>query len=136
MNLHSFFVRALSSVLVISMLTLPCAQTARASLMTTESFINEQSQSTPRGRILMLLEKDQVVKKLKEFGVSPNEAKERIASLSDAEVAEMNSKLDHLPAGADAAEAILGTALVVFLVLLITDILCLTKVFRFTRCAS
>lgn len=136
MKLNSYFVRALSPVLVASLLILPCAQNARASLVNTESYLAEQTQSTPRGRILMLIEKEQVVKKLKEFGVSPNEAKERIASLSDAEITELNSKIDHLPAGADAAEAILGTALVVFLVLLITDILCLTKVFRFTRCAS
>ena len=66
----------------------------------------------------------------------PAEARERLASLSNAEVARLNEKIDQLPAGADGAGEILGIALVVFLILLITDILCLTKVFKFTRCSN
>jgi hypothetical protein len=41
-----------------------------------------------------------------------------------------------MPAGQDALGTVVGAALVVFIVLLITDIACLTRVFDFTRCAA
>jgi hypothetical protein len=62
--------------------------------------------------------------------VSPSEVKARIAALTDAEAAELAARIDSLPAG---GIGIIGAILVVFLVLLITDILGLTKVFPFTR---
>lgn len=109
---------------------------SQAAMISTETFIAQNKLQTPRERVLGLLEKEQVLMKLQELGVSPMEARDRLASLSDAEIEKLNAKMDALPAGADAGEAILGTALVVFIVLLFTDILCLTKVFRFTRCAN
>ena len=45
-------------------------------------------------------------------------------------------RLDSLPAGQDAATAIIGAAVTIFGILLITDILCLTRVFHFTRCVN
>jgi hypothetical protein len=56
--------------------------------------------------------------------------KARIAALTDAEAAELAARIEELPA---AGISILGAALVVFLVLLLTDILGYTKVFPFTR---
>jgi hypothetical protein len=109
---------------------------ARAERVSTDTFLAEQAQSNPRDRLLVLLQQEAVVKKLEEYGVSPAEAKNRIASLSDAEVQKLNAEMDQLPAGADAAGTILGTALAIFIILLITDILCWTKVFKFTRCAN
>jgi hypothetical protein len=41
-----------------------------------------------------------------------------------------------MPAGQDAATAVIGAAVTIFIILLITDILCLTHVFNFTRCAN
>lgn len=129
-------IRSIGTLLICSFLSVPLAQSAQAEMISTETFLSEKSQSSPRDRLLILLQKEEVLSKLQEYGVSPNEARERIASLSDEEVAKLNSKIDQLPAGADAAGAILGTALAVFLILLITDLLCLTKVFKFTRCAG
>ncbi len=105
-------------------------------MVSTETFLSHQAQTDPRAQVMALLQKDEVVQKLQEYGVNPEEARARIASLSDQEIATLNSKIGELPAGADAGEAILGTVLVVFIVLLITDILCWTKVFKFTRCAQ
>jgi hypothetical protein len=65
--------------------------------------------------------------------VSPQDVKARVAALSDAEVTSLAGKIDSMPAGGDALGAVLWLALVIFLVLLITDILGLTKVFPFTR---
>jgi len=54
----------------------------------------------------------------------------RVAALTDEEVAQLAGQLDRLPAG---GEGIIGALVIVFLVLLITDLLGLTKVFPFTR---
>jgi hypothetical protein len=53
-----------------------------------------------------------------------------VAALTDEEAAQLAGKLDRLPAGGD---GIVGVLLIVFLVLLITDILGLTKIFPFTK---
>jgi Na+-transporting methylmalonyl-CoA/oxaloacetate decarboxylase gamma subunit len=62
--------------------------------------------------------------------VSPAQVQERVAALTDAEVAQMAQQIDSAPAGAN---EILGTIVFIFLILLVTDILGLTKVFPFTR---
>ena len=123
-------------LMICALLISPITPTAHAEMISTESFISQHVQTTPRDRLLFLLKKEEVKNKLEEMGVSPSEATVRLASMSDSEVEKLSMKIDQAPAGADAAGAILGTALTVFIVLLFTDILCVTKVFKFTRCAG
>jgi hypothetical protein len=66
-------------------------------------------------------------------GIDPDEAKARIDSLSDSEVIEVVGKIEQLPAGRGAFGALIGAALIVFLVLLLTDILGFTDVFPFVK---
>ncbi len=126
------FLRTVCCALIFSFLSMPVAQVAHAEMISTESFL----ESSSRDRINSLLEKKEVLAKLQELGVTPSEARARVASLSNKEVADLNAKIDELPAGADAVGAIIGAAVFVFIVLLVTDLLCLTKVFKFTRCAT
>jgi hypothetical protein len=49
--------------------------------------------------------------------------------MSDSEVAQLAGRIDQAPAGGE----VLGLLFTVFIVLLITDIMGLTKVFPFTR---
>ena len=83
-----------------------------------------------RQRIAAVLERDEVRAQLAARGVSLGEAQARVAALSDAEAAELAARIDALPAG---GVSVLGVALVVFLVLLLTDILGYTKIFPFTK---
>jgi hypothetical protein len=83
-----------------------------------------------RGRIAALLERDDVRAQFAARGVGADEARARVAALTDAEAAEIAARIDALPAG---GIDVLGVALVVFLVLLITDILGYTHIFPFTR---
>ena len=55
------------------------------------------------------------------LGVDPEEAARRIASLSDEEVQQIAGRLDELPAGEGFVGVVIGAALIIFLVLLITD---------------
>jgi hypothetical protein len=81
-------------------------------------------------RIAAALEREDVRAQLSARGVSLEEARLRVAALTDAEAADLAARIDALPAG---GFDILGVALVVFLVLLLTDILGYTKIFPFTR---
>jgi hypothetical protein len=85
------------------------------------------------GRLLGLLERAEVQQQLRAHGVSVEQAKARVAALSDAEAAQLMAQIDSLPAGGDPAGALISALLIVFLVLLITDILGFTKVFPFTK---
>jgi len=102
---------------------------AQAGLVSTESV----SAAGSRDRIAVFLDRADVQSRLEGLGVSPSEVKARVAALSDAEAAQLAGRIDSLPAGGDAVGSILGVALLVFIILLITDILGLTKVFPFTR---
>jgi hypothetical protein len=136
MKINSFVNRYLSFTLILGVLSWPYTNVAKAEMVSTDAFLAQRGAANPRSRLMNLLERQEVQNKLQEYGVNPGEARMRLASMSDSEIEKINTKMSKLPAGADAAEAILGTALVVFLVLLITDILCVTKVFKFTRCAN
>jgi hypothetical protein len=56
-----------------------------------------------------------------------------VASLSPAELTQMANSMDQLPAGSGGVGAVVGAAVFVFVVLLITDLLGLTHVFPFVN---
>jgi len=88
---------------------------------------------TDRSQLLGVLERVEVQNQLQAHGVSIEQAKARIAALTDVEAAQLAAQIDNLPAGGDGVGALIGAVLIVFLVLLLTDILGLTKVFPFTK---
>jgi hypothetical protein len=85
--------------------------------------------SDAHARLAAALQRDDVMAALQARGVSPDQARARVAALSDAEAAQLAEQIDAVPAGGD----LLGTAVFVFVLLLITDILGFTKIFPFTR---
>ena len=86
-----------------------------------------------RGALFNVVERAEVQQQLQAYGITAEQAKARIAALSDAEAAQLAAQIESLPAGGDAVGAIVGALLIVFLVLLVTDILGLTKIFPFTK---
>jgi len=83
--------------------------------------------------LLRILERADVQQQLQAHGVTLEQAKARVAALSDAEAAQLAAQIDSLPAGGDGVGVLITALLIVFLVLLLTDILGLTKVFPFTK---
>ena len=81
-------------------------------------------------RIVATLEREDVRAQLAARGVNLDEARARVAALTQAEAADLAARIDALPAG---GVSVLGVALIVFLVLLLTDILGYTKIFPFTQ---
>ena len=118
-----------------SMTLLP-AGPAHAGLISTDRIVQQDRVNSDRERVSAFVARDDVRKEFQKRGVNPDEAAARVAALSDAEIGQIADRLDTLPAGQDAATAIIGAAVTIFIILLITDILCLTSVFNFTRCVN
>jgi len=121
--------RFVSVVLILSMLGMGLPLQAQAGMLPTESGIA----SPAKERVIGFLNRTDVRAQLESMGVNPADAKARVASLTDDEAGQLAAKIDNLPAGGDAAGALIGALLIVFIVLLITDILGVTHVFPFTK---
>lgn len=121
---------ALAAILNSTVL-LPAAQ---AALVETDAvYSQQQAASTPAHKqIDAFLAQEGIVQQLQQWGVSPEEARARASALPADEAEQVAQQIAELPAG-QGAGAVVGAVVFVFLVLLITDILGLTKVFPFTR---
>lgn len=105
-------------------------QGAQAALVGTEAVAAAQTASTgAQQRLAATLDRADVVQALAARGVDVDQARERVAALDDAQAAALLAQIDAAPAGGD----VLGTVVFIFVLLLVTDILGLTKVFPFTR---
>jgi len=106
-------------------------QSAQAALISTEQ-IHAANANATQGNldaITAALERPEVIAHLERLGVSKDDAQARVAALTDAEAAALAGQIDSLPAGGD----VVGALVLIFVILLVTDILGLTKVFPFTR---
>ena len=99
---------------------------SQAAMLATDKVVSAGA----RDQVNQLLERADVQARLAQYGVNAQDAKVRVAALSDDEVARLAARIDSLPAGGD---GIIGAIVLVFLVLLLTDILGFTKVFPFTK---
>ena len=123
--------RLLAVVLSASILTVSAIHSAQAALVPTEEAARLATVSqaeSGHARLTAALARDDVRAEMLRQGVDPALAQERIAALTDDEATRLADQIDSAPAG-----GIIGAILLVFFVLLITDILGLTKVFPFTR---
>lgn len=91
--------------------------------------VQTASLSTGHQRLNAALDRADLAAALQARGVSVDEMRSRVAALTDVEASQMLAQIDSAPAGAD----VLGLLFSVFIILLVTDILGLTKVFPFTR---
>ncbi|MBS0337271.1 MAG: PA2779 family protein [Proteobacteria bacterium] len=126
--------RIIARMLIVSLAWagMPATAVHAALIPTDQVAAGRASPATSRDRVHAFLARADVRAEMERNGVDPQAADARVAALSDAEVDVLAGKLDSLPAGGDFG-GIVGAAVFIFLVLLITDLLGLTKVFSFTR---
>lgn len=115
--LTPFLIAALSLSLV--------ANTATAGVIGTQQAMGAELRAAKETRVRSSIARADVRQAMQRLGVNPVDADARIASLSDAELLQLEGELDRLPAGGDAL-AVIG---VVFLVLLILELVGVTNVF-------
>lgn len=124
---------ALTLALAMALTSLPLGL-AHAGLVPTDRLVAPSAAApADRERVVAFLQRDDVRRQMAALGVDADEAAARVAGLSDAEIATITGRLDRLSAGQGAVGSVIGAALVIFLVLLLTDILGLTDVFPFVR---
>lgn len=115
--------------LIFSINWMALAGPASAAMISSEALVQASRRDVTEAKVLQALSRPALVQQMEKLGVDPIAARERVAALTDEELAALDQRLDSLPAGGD----ILGALLFVFVLLLVTDILGLTKVFPFTR---
>ena len=125
----SHFKRFTATLLIASTAMLGMPVVANASIVSSVESYAVPGQTEARSKVIALLARADVRAEMAERGLSAEQAQQRVQALSDDEVASLAGRMDQAPAGGD----ILGIMFTVFIVLLITDILGLTKVFPFTR---
>lgn len=118
---------ALSAQLVLATQAVTFAQ---AEMLGTQAAISKYTALDNRAVLMDELQRSDVQAEMTDMGIDPAEAEARLAALSDAEISTILTQMENDSAGAD----IVGTLFTVFVILLVTDLLCFTRVFSWTRC--
>ncbi len=116
----------IAAVFLITAIAVPVAS---AEMVGTDVLAAEQTAQDARARINAMLDRDDVRDQLIGSGVDPAHARDRVAALSDAEARQLAARMDEMPAGG----SVVGAVVVVFLVLLFTDIMGWTDIFPFVN---
>jgi hypothetical protein len=128
------FARTVSASLAIATAALALPSPAAARIVGTEEVVRAGAEGpgspVDRDALRALLERDDVRRRLEALGVDPRAARDRVDALTDAEIERIAGSVERLPAG---GASVVGVLFAVFVILLVTDILGLTKVFPFTR---
>lgn len=120
------FNRCIARALVVCTLGMSLPVSSMAGIVTTD----QVTAGAERAQVRSFLDRDDVRARLQALGVDPAAARARVDALSADEVAALAGQVDQLPAG---GSDVLTVLLVVFIVLLITDLLGLTHIFPFTK---
>lgn len=127
--------RLLAILLSLSLVNAMMFQTAYAGMISTEEVARMASVdqgASGHARLTTALARADVRAEMARLGVDPALAVERVAALTDEEAANLADRIDSAPAGADGG-GIIGALVLIFIVLLFTDIMGWTKIFPFTR---
>jgi hypothetical protein len=121
--------RLMACVLLTSFTLVGFTQTVQAAMIGTEQVAAANAARQNQEKVAAALARPDVIAQLEKLGVNTSDAQVRVAALTDAEAASLAGQIDSLPAGGD----VVGALVLIFVILLVTDILGLTKVFPFTR---
>ena len=92
---------------------------AAAAIVSTEQSASAPAGTTSRDRIDALLSREDVARQMAAQGVNPDEARRRLAGLSDQEVQQLANRIDHLPAGGAVASFTDQQLIVILLALIL-----------------
>lgn len=120
--------RFLTALLAVSILFVSVQPAANAAIVSTSELVATEQSEIGREYLLNSLEREEVRTALTSQGVDLEMAKQRVASMTDEEVKALNQKMEEMPAG-----GVVEALLIVFLVLIITDLVGLTDVFPFVK---
>jgi hypothetical protein len=134
-NKFRFKAVAIAIITVFSVTLMPIAPLS-AALVNNNAVVEQQSLQANRALVNDFMSRADVRTQFEQLGVDADEANLRVAALSDAEVAKLAGEIKSAPAGQGAIGAIIGAVVLIFIVLLITDLLGFTSVFGWTNKGS
>lgn len=131
MELFRRFTKPVSHLVVLGLLAMSLyLPTAHAGMIGTEAVINAAQTQQYRERLHNALNRDDVKVQLLARGVDPAQVQARVDSLTDEEMQTLSTNMDQLPAGGN---GIVGALVLIFIILLITDLMGLTNIFPFVK---
>lgn len=101
----------------------------QAAMVSNQQLLSQAEHNVTVKQVMATLDRSDVQKKLISLGVDPEAAKARVSKMNNQELAKLAQGMDKMPAGS----GILGLVVVVFVVLVITDMLGATDVFSFVH---
>lgn len=128
--------RVIASLMAACIALAGSVQSAQAALIGTEQVAATRGQGgagSPQARLQAALARADVAQALAERGVDVEQARARVAALTDAEAARLAEEIDRAPAGAG---ELVGTLVLVFVILVFSDILGYTHIFPFIHPAK
>jgi hypothetical protein len=111
-KMKSSLKRVLCSFLVIAMAMLPF-QSGQAGMIGSDAIVASAASQADRNTVTNFLNRTETASQLQSLGVDAKSAKERVAAMTDAEVASLAGKINSLPVGADSGA---GTLILVLLI--------------------
>lgn len=126
-----FFRRLGKIIPVLSILALMSLHMAplQAAMVDNSQLIADSQQQMTKQEVLSQLDRQDVQDKLVAMGVDIDDAKHRIAQMSEQELAQIAQDFEQMPAGS----GVIGALLVIFIVFVVTDMLGATDVFSFVH---
>lgn len=122
--MHTFN-RAVARLLMLCIFGLGMPLPASAGIVSTDQI----QAGAERDRVRDFMLREDVRAQMQSLGVDADNVRERVDAMTDEEIGKLAGRIDQAPAGG----GVLGILFAVFIILLVTDILGLTKVFPFTR---
>ena len=134
MKLFRMIAKPVSGFMVVLMFAIftPCP-TVLAKMITAETVLDAGRVSDARAYVHSVLSREDVKAALVARGIDVHEAMMRTHALSDAEILAIADRMESLPAGGGTGETIIIVSLIVFVVLLVTDIMGYTDIFPFVK---
>jgi hypothetical protein len=130
MILRILLKRLTAQLLVATLLITGMHTQASAAMIGTSTLAQSEQIQISREQLQSMLDRSDVQERLIALGVDPDAARARVAALTDSEIATLSERMEAMPAG---GLDFLGLALLVFIILLITDIAGWTHIFPFVK---
>jgi len=108
-------------------------QSAMAAMIGTEAVVDSERAQNAREYLKTFLAREDVKSALVSQGIDPQEAQNRIDSLTEEESRFVADQLDQMPAGGGFFSTLLIVVFLVFVILLVTDITGYTDIFPFVK---
>jgi Mg2+ and Co2+ transporter CorA len=122
------FKRTLTLFLSLALISVSLGN-VQAAVVSNDQVILKTQQVEDKATLLQAVQREDVQQQLSSMGVSTADVESRINQMTHEEIAQLNLHMAELPAG----EGVLGTIVLIFIVLVITDVIGATDIFPFVH---